>query len=254
MPRAAGGYPPGVATALIHGIALNGASGRHDEYLQALRSGRKEPFTAELFVRSVRPGATVVDGGAYLGFYALLAARRVGPGGTVFAFEPNPETFEVLCRNVHQNGFEERVVPLPAALGRDRGERRFYLADEDGSKSSLFPPRSVRRLADVECTSLDEALGARPVDVVKLDLEGGEVEALRGMRRTLAASPDPCLIVECNPLALGAAGTSAGTLRRELASTGLDVAAVDDEAWELRAPEVAFPGHHGHVNMYCRRT
>lgn len=243
-----------MSTALIHGIALEGSSGRHDEYLGALRSGRKEPFTAELFVRSVPRGGTVVDGGAYLGFYALLAARRVGEAGTVFAFEPNPETFDVLCRNVRRNGFEDRVVPLPVALAGDRRGRCFYLAGEDGSKSSLFRPRSVRRRAEVECTTLDEALGARPVDVVKLDLEGGEVDTLRGMRRTLAASPDPCLIVECNPVALSAAGTSARTLRRELDASGLDVAAVDDDTWELRAPEVAFPGHHGHVNLYCRRT
>jgi FkbM family methyltransferase len=238
--------------ALIEGLTLWGESRVHEEYLDAVCRGRQEPFTAELFARATREGATVVDCGAYLGFYSLLAARRVGPEGAVFAFEPNPEMFELLRRNVRDNGLADRVVALPVGIGSDPTRRPFFIGQGDGAKSSLFPPERWREVTETECASLDEALGARPVDLVKLDIEGGEVEALRGMRRTLAASPDPCLIVECNPAALARAGTSPRTLLRELEAAGLQSAAIDEERWELRPVDDAPPPRAGHVNLYCR--
>jgi FkbM family methyltransferase len=240
--------------ALIEGLTLSGVTRVHEEYLNALCRGRKEPFTAELFARSVREGATVIDGGAYLGFYSLLAGRRVGPEGTVFAFEPNPDTFRLLSDNVRENGLGDRVVALPVGIGATAARRPFYIGDGDGAKSSLFVPERWRGVSEAECTSLDEALGARPVDVVKLDIEGGEVEGLRGMRRTLAASPDPCVIIECNPAALARAGTSTRTLLRELDAAGLQASVIDDEDWELHPiDEVPLP-RAGHVNLYCRRA
>jgi FkbM family methyltransferase len=239
--------------ALIEGLTLSGASRVHERYLDAVCRGRQEPFTAELFARSAREGATVVDGGAYLGFYTLLAARRVGMEGTVFAFEPNPDTFELLRQNVRENDLVDRVVALPVGICAAPTRRPFYIGRGDGAKSSLFVPERWREATETECTSLDDALGARPVDLVKLDIEGGEVEALRGMRRTLASSPDPCVIVECNPAALGRAGTSARTLLRELDAAGLEATVIDDEDWELRAIDEAPLPRAGHVNLYCRR-
>jgi FkbM family methyltransferase len=235
---------------LIGGLATAG----HERYLDAVGRGRKEPYTAELFTRSVRPGGTVIDGGAYLGLYTLLAGREVGGDGTVVAFEPNPDTFEMLSRNVRANGFEDRVVPLRLGLGGAPSRRRFYLGRGDESKSSLFRPERWRAVTETDCTSLDATLDGRTVDVAKLDLEGGEVDALRGMRRTLANSPDPRVIVECNPSALARAGTSVHDLLRELDRGGFEVAAIDDEGGSLVPLDTAPIRVNGHVNLYCRRN
>jgi FkbM family methyltransferase len=242
-----------VADKSIDGLTIGGTTAGHERYLDALGDGRKEPYTAELFARSVPSGGTVIDGGAYLGFYTLLGGRRVGGHGTVVAFEPNPETFEMLSRNVRANGFEDRVVPLRLGLGGSAKRRRFYLGDGDESKSSLFRPERWREVTETDCTSLDEALGGRTVDMVKLDVEGGEVDALRGMRRTLAASPDPRLIVELNPRALARAGTSPLSLLRELDRGGFEVAAIDDAGWMLTPVDAVSVRSSGHVNLYCRR-
>jgi FkbM family methyltransferase len=238
---------------LIEGLVLEGSTSAHGEYLQALHRGTKEPFTAELFARSVEPGDTVIDGGAYLGFYSLLAAQRVGPQGAVFAFEPNPRTFEPLRRNVSENGFEDRVIALPIGIDSAAGRRWFYLADHDASKSSLFVPERWQEATEAECIDVDGVLGSRSIDLVKLDIEGGEVDALRGMRGSLAASPDPCVIVECNPAALERAGRTTDDLLGELTGAGLEFAAIDDEMWELRDVEEALAATDGHVNLYCRR-
>lgn len=243
-----------MAEMLIDGIALAGSTPAHEQYLAALRRGTKEPFTAELFARSVGEGHTVIDGGAYLGFYTLLAARRVGPEGAVLAFEPNPRTFQVLVRNVRENGFEDRVIALPVGIDSGTSQRRFYLTGDDASKSSLFVPKRWLQATEIDCTNLDAALGSRPIDLVKLDIEGGEVEALRGMRRSLASSPDPSVIVECNPGALSRAGTTPHELLDELRAAGLESAAIDEEMWELRDPEDWLATANGHVNLYCRRA
>jgi hypothetical protein len=124
-------------------------------------------------------------------------------------------------RNVRDNGLEDRVAALPLSL------------------------------AD---SSLDEVLGGRPVDLVRLALGGGAVAALRGMRTTLAASPNPCAIVACDPTALSRAGTSARTVLRELDAAGLEPAAIDESDWRLLALERLVPPPRSPVSLYCRRT
>ena len=210
-----------MAQALIDGLRLTAARRADAQYLAELRRGDREPFTAELFARSVCEGGTVVDAGAYLGFHALLAARRVGPEGIVFAFEPDPEGFDTMRRNVRDNGLEDRVATLPLSLAESR---------------------------------LDEALDGRPVDLIRLALGGGAVSALRGMRTTLAASANPCAIVACDPPALARAQTSPRTLLRELDAAGLEPAAIDERGWRLlpRDPLTAPPREP--VNLYCRRV
>lgn len=237
----------------VQGVELRGNEPSHEQYLGSLLAGRWEAFTAELFAGSVPRGGTVIDGGAYLGFYTLLAARLVGPEGAVFAFEPNPETFTVLCRNIAENGYEDRVVPMQLGLGARPGRERFYLADGDASESSLFRPEHSKGATEAECTSFDRGLGGRPVDVAKLDIEGGEVEALRGMRDSLGASPDPALFVECNPRALARAGVNPRALLGELESAGFAPHVIEDERGELRPPGPTLATIEGHVNLYCRR-
>lgn len=207
--------------ALIDGLRLTAERRADEEYLAELRRGDREPFAAELFARSVTAGATVIDCRVYLGFHSLLAARRVGPDGIVFAFEPDPGSFDAVRRNVRDNGLEDRVAALPLSL------------------------------AD---SSLDEVLGGRPVDLVRLALGGGAVAALRGMRTTLAASPNPCAIVACDPTALSRAGTSARTVLRELDAAGLEPAAIDESDWRLLALERLVPPPRSPVSLYCRRT
>jgi hypothetical protein len=206
--------------AVIDGLRLTAARRADEQYLAELRRGDREPFTAELFARSVCLGGTVVDCGAYLGFHTLLAARRVGEDGTVFAFEPDPEAFDALRRNVRDNGLDDRVAAVPVSAAHER---------------------------------VDDALGGRAVDLVRLDVGGGAVAALRGMRATLGASANPCAIVACDPAALARAGTSARTLLRELDAAGLEPAVIDERDWRLHPRDALEPPPRRPVNLYCRR-
>jgi hypothetical protein len=78
---------------------------RHRSFLHDISDGNYEPFTVELLRKHLRPGMTVVDGGAHVGFHTLLAARLVGPTGRVFSFEPDLYNFPCLVFNVGKNKY-----------------------------------------------------------------------------------------------------------------------------------------------------
>lgn len=152
--------------------------------------GSFEPGLTRLFSRLVRPGDRVVDVGANVGWYTLLAAGLVGESGHVTAFEPNPVIAERLSRSVAESRHEGRVTVVAEALSDEAGvsvlarPRRvanfgnaFLFAEADEASYERHPVRLSR---------LDEA-GIGRVDVVKIDCEGAEVLAMRGAAATLAA-------------------------------------------------------------------
>jgi len=213
---------------------------------EVLESGR-EGYFVELVREASQPGATVLEAGAHIGYVTLQAARAVGPTGRVIAFEPNPRTLPVLRRNVEANGFADRVEIVEVALGSAPGRASFFLTPA-GDESSLHRDAAPEDVVDVEVDTADARLGDTHVDVVKIDVEGGEVEALRGMRELLRRAR-PVVFAECNPEALEAAGTSVDELLGELDALGYDVRWIDEEARELRSFDELWAAEY--VNLRC---
>ncbi len=171
--------------------------------------GEYEPETTRLLRHLLKPGAHFVDVGAHIGYYTLLAAAVVGPRGRVWAFEPAPDTYRLLLEEVRRNGLTN-VQAERLAVGSASKEAPFFLHPARG-KSSLYQGAGTGEPIIVPMTSLDAYFRVRGhprVDVVKMDIEGGEVEALVGMRETVARNPHLRLVVEFNPRALRAAGHS----------------------------------------------
>ncbi len=137
------------------------------------------------FAEFVRPGMTVFDIGAHVGFYTLLSSRLVGPEGRVFAFEPNPRNLPRLERHVALNKAVNTTV-MPCAVAEARGEMGFELAPalstDSGYMGRISEGGSVR--VRVECLDqlLDEG-AIVPADLVKIDVEGAERLVLEGGRR-----------------------------------------------------------------------
>lgn len=136
-------------------------------------------------LRRVTPaGGVLFDVGAHVGYFTLLAARTVGPSGLVVAFEPLPVNLTYLRRHVLTNGLEN-VRVIPWAVGRAGGSRSFHSRSGTG-RGRLGTSERGRK---VRVCSLDElrqrGVLPRP-DVIKMDIEGGEVEALDGASEVLA--------------------------------------------------------------------
>jgi FkbM family methyltransferase len=161
--------------------------------------GETEREVVRLLSALVGTGATVFDVGANLGFFALLASRVVGPTGHVVAFEPDPSNVERIRRNLRHN--PGRTVDVEAlAVADEAGEARFHIGHQDEVGSLLRDPQHVTdRSVAVPTVSLDRYLDEHAierVDFLKMDIEGAEVLALRGMQRGLEAGRYRHLVLE----------------------------------------------------------
>lgn len=159
---------------------------------------RYEPHVTRVFARLLRPGAVVVDVGANVGWYTLLAAARVGPSGQVYAFEPGAESCRLLEQSAAWNAFGH-VRVFECAVSDVEGVVGFGLDDSNGRISH---ERVRESPLQVRSETLDRALaGERRVDVIKVDVEGAEARVLRGARALLERDR-PVLVTELSPFGL----------------------------------------------------
>ena len=238
----------------IDGFRLHGDHIGQLYYVRELLESDREATFVALLKSSIGIGMTVVEAGAHIGYVTLQAARAVGPSGHVFAFEANPHAVPLIERNLTVNGLEKRVTVVPLALADVSGRQAFFLSG-GGDTSSLYEPEGASEQIEVAVTTLDAWLDPTVrVDVVKLDIEGGEVAALRGMRDTLArAGPDLTVFAECNPSMLARSGSSVDELVETLHAQRLDVRWIDESQRTTRPLDEADLAH-GYLNLYGRRT
>jgi FkbM family methyltransferase len=229
----------GEFTERVDGVTLCGDVALHSHYVRALKETDREQATAQLFADSVKEGSVVLDIGAHLGYFTALAATR---GATVLAFEPNRSTLPYLRRTLELNGVADRVRVVERAAGAKEGTATFFRTGA-GDESSLHRPGPDAERVTVEVGPVDAETSGLVVDVIKLDVEGGELEALAGMARTLErASPELVLFVERNSGALRRAGHAPEELDQALRAHGFDPRPLDEEA------------EGAYVNLVCRRA
>lgn len=175
----------------------------HGKGLRLLIDPRNEKFywtgTHEMPVQEavstfLKPGMTFWDIGAHIGFFALSGSRLVGDSGRVHAFEPMPQNRERLVASIKMNGFQNMTVH-DVALSATSGEAMLH-AHRSSAMWTLVRERGGEDGLPVRCRTLDElAESAPPPDLIKVDVEGAEVDVLRGGVALLSAAK-PRLIVE----------------------------------------------------------
>jgi FkbM family methyltransferase len=154
----------------------------------------------KILSRVIRPGDTVVDGGANVGFYSLVAANLLKGHGIVVSFEPDPRNIPFLRANAALNGFSELIRVEPRALSNAESNLDFWYSPRTSWGGSLVRmPNSSDVCMRVPASRLDvfrssENLGR--IDVIKLDLEGAEPLALQGMADALRSAR--LLVLEIN--------------------------------------------------------
>jgi FkbM family methyltransferase len=174
-------------------------------------AGCIDPNEFAFLDRYLQPGMTFFDAGANEGVYTVFAAKRVGSGGTVWAFEPSPREFERLRSNLDLNGLNlpnARLFPL--ALADRSGRAELTIAeDEHGGQNTLggFAYESVAAVEKhmVDLRRLDDLVAEHPparIDVVKLDVEGAELLVLHGAASTLQRYR-PVVLFEVSEASLG---------------------------------------------------
>ncbi|MGD0008610.1 MAG: FkbM family methyltransferase [Terriglobia bacterium] len=200
-----------------------------------------EPATTFVFRNVVRPGDVVIDVGAHWGYYTILAATLCGSNGKVFAFEPHPRNYALLAKNIAANNLTNVVATEKAASDQKR-RAKLFVAGNSMQHSVIHEPLEWRLTAvavcqpiAVETITLDEFF--RPSCVcprlLKMDIEGAEPLALRGMDHLISQNPQMTVITEFNPHYLDA--DAANDLLKKLTSYGFKFMAIDDIADELAA-------------------
>ncbi len=201
-----------------------------------------EPKETRWFVQGLREGDLVVDVGANVGYYTLIASRIVGPEGRVYAFEPDPVSFALLERNVRLNGLSN-VVLEPKAVSNVPEPIRLYLAPENKGDHRIYQPSGEDRpFVDVDAVVLDEYFADRRADIdfVKIDTQGAEIVILRGMRKILQQSRGLRMALEIWPGALADFGHEPQELLDILQSAGFRLFGLDGRPESpLRELEVA---------------
>lgn len=203
----------------------------HDEGVaDALRmDGTFEKEESAVFREKIKPGMTVLDVGANIGYYSVLASRLVGPQGKVLAFEPEPLNFELLIRNIVDNKCRN-VTAWPYAVGTSLGFADLNLAwpASTGSHSIAIHPEGGSGHMRVVTVALDDFLEPSLwPDAMKMDIEGAELLALAGMEKILAHRKLKTIFIECVPEFLASMGKRKEDLTGLLARHGFQFQPID---------------------------
>ncbi len=200
--------------------------------LEHLNRGQSyEPDVANALLRFVEPGAVVVDVGANVGYFTLMAARLTGPTGHVVSFEPGDNNLHRLEHNIAINKFQQVALIEQPAVDTP-GDVTFYLNADDSGGNALWNPatleKNVMSVASpkpltMRGTTVDAEiarLGLPTPRVIKVDTEGAELTVLKGCRNQLANCGVPFVITEFHPFGLRQMGASPRDLRAFMASFG----------------------------------
>jgi len=188
----------------------------------------------EAFRAASKPGMVALDIGANAGAYSLLLGTWAGAAGTVFAFEPAPQTHAALVRHIRLNHLGAIVKPVARAIAESPSTAALIIESTNGESHLASEGDDAGRSVAVEVTSIDAFCAREGIapDFIKIDVEGSELAALRGARDTIRARRDSlALFVEMHPSRWRTLGISREDIQAELRAQRLEavpLAPVDD--------------------------
>ena len=207
----------------------------------------------QLLRKILFPGAVVVDAGANIGIYSEFLSRCVGPTGVVHSFEPSPDNFKRLRAATRKLS---NVRLSQAAVGERSGNSELYLSDKlNVDHRAYMADGDSRRTVPIEMVALDDYFkpGER-VDLIKMDIQGYELHALRGANRVLEDNADIKLLVEFWPYGLRQAGANWVDLIAALEQKGMAIRQVSSEGLIPFHPGSTSESADWYVNLFASRT
>ena len=193
-----------------------------------------EPTESMVARRYIKQGDTVVDVGAHIGYFTLLFSHQVTNLGQVFAFEPDPQNFQMLQRNVAVNDLDNVLLVRNAVSNVSGGPVKLYQTGVVTGHHSLVEVPETTDSIDVQQVSLDDYFPlAHKVDFVKIDTEGNEFDVIMGMQRIIKENPQLKIMLELNEENLDNFGHTPHDLWFLLDKFGFNVYAIDMQSKDL---------------------
>lgn len=198
--------------------------------------------------RLLSPGEVFVDCGANVGLWTIAAAMEVGPTGSVYSFEPNPTVFNKLVRNAELSGLEN-VHGRQVALGAQSGEASLTCA---GANSQISSDETTGdETVNVPVRPLDRFLSGRRVHGCKIDVEGYELEVLKGAEE-LIEEHHPWFCIEFNPNTINTSKLRKWKVHQFMVEKGYSVCLFGDATKKGKKLEGNYAAEESYVNMfYC---
>ena len=195
----------------------------------ALTLGCYEQFELKIFQSLLRPGMCVLDLGANIGLYSMVAAKAVGPEGRVVAVEPDERNCRFVEKTAKYNGFQNLTLVCKAVSDKTGGGK-LYLCGDNKADHRIYDNNNLREAVEIELTSVDDLRkekGIVKVDVMKMDIQGAEAMALRGMKTVLKANHDIRIIMELWPWGISQTGGQALDVLHEIRDLGFNIFEID---------------------------
>ncbi len=226
----------------------------------ALYFGVYEKAETAFIQRTLRPGMTVLDVGANIGYYTALAARCVGPTGRVIALEPDPESFEYLEQTIAANEVGNVDAFQCAAADRE-AKMTLHISKDNRGDNRLYEPDPKWPKVTVSARPADELLkeaGVSQVDFIKIDVQDFESSVIAGLKNTLDQSENLILIAEFWPQGLRDAGSDPKKFLQQLRAHGLQLHELNSKGGlaELTDDDDLIARHPGrrYTNLVGRKT
>lgn len=184
--------------------------------------GRYEQDTVALFKKIVKPGMVVFDIGAHIGYFTVLFSKLAGADGKVYAFEPDNGNFILLEKNTKKR---KNVKIYRQAIADRTGGLTFYKIKNSTMCHTIIPTDNTDKVT-VSATTIDDFIleqKIKIVNIIKIDIEGGEPLAFKGMSRFLAAAKNLSIIMEYNPSALQSGNLDSFEFLKSLVGRGFNI-------------------------------
>lgn len=254
--------PRGVVLTELQGLKMYLDMRDEGVATEILGYGFYEPYESALFKKVIKPSMTVVDIGAHIGYYSLLAAKIIGDRGRVYAFEPEPNNYHLLMNNIRINGFSNIIATRKAASDKT-GKIKLY-TDKRNLGAHSFSDKNLTlgsECLEVEAITLDEFFAGSKnvkVDFIKMDIQGAEGLVIEKATETIKNNKHLKILMEFWPRGLSNVGTDPlgllGKLRRFNFSITVvlqgGIQRIDEPAKILRIAECATPPY---VNLFLEK-
>ena len=217
-------------------------------------AGTYEREVTYLFRTLVNEGMRVVDVGAFCGYYTLLASRLVAASGQVYAFEADPDNYSYLLRNIEANGISN-VVSAERAVSNKTGIAALALHREADHRWLLSSQSSATSIT-VQSVTLDDFFaqeGWPPIHLIKMDIEGGEMAALEGMRELSRRNPHLALIMEFDLANLRRAGATAEAVATILQELGFGTGNTIEQGMKPFSVSAGLPRTDATYNLLLKK-
>ena len=220
-------------------------------------SGSYEKETTALFKRLITPGMVILDIGAQRGYFTLLSSKLSGNSGRVYAFEPFAPVFTELRQNVERNSGSENIVLVQKGAGAVTKSQSYFIPS-----ASIFPVKHEDVHADshlvstIDIVRLDDYFRdmISPIDFVKIDIEGAELQALDGMQEIIRRNPSLVLVIEIAPKVLDKIHVDPMVLLDKLSSFGFNLHTIQYDGTTERSTKNAIltmARRNRYINILC---